>query len=447
MAGEGGNIIRNISGKSYKEAEMITKDASKGALDFKSPKENTFYGKDGGKKFADYEEKKKEKTLLVKKIKGPIDPSTNKVVNIIEKGKAYNYEVIEFSRTPTKSELKNLKWAIQYDEGKMDDAPKVLGEEKISHFVSSEKQASKVRIYAYFEAPSKNVNVNVSIKGFKFPMLIIQGKHKKGKNDDNTAVASDLLYGDYPENEVGIKRLKKELYEEEFNKSLKAENKDWLKTKEETADLIAKNLSEVRIEKIKQFLKKDNDQLFSIFRDDMWYFASGDLKNVAQDMVDKVKANAGGEYSNTTLTHAVIAHEKSKAFIKGVQDTVKNYISSNKGEIDKLEITDDKNGILYQQLIKNKVDRPIFHDKISGLGITINDVWAYQVYITSYKRNGDNYEMNLEIIYWDHFGLDYPDIHKFGNDIFSAWFILQHFRSFKPLITKIDIVHKFTGKL
>ena len=51
---EGGNIIRNIFGKSYKEAESITKDASKGALDFKSPKENTFYGKDGGKKFGDY---------------------------------------------------------------------------------------------------------------------------------------------------------------------------------------------------------------------------------------------------------------------------------------------------------------------------------------------------------------------------------------------------------
>lgn len=57
---EGGNIIRNIFGKSYKEAESITKDASKGALDFKSPKENTFYGKDGGKKFGDYEEKKEE---------------------------------------------------------------------------------------------------------------------------------------------------------------------------------------------------------------------------------------------------------------------------------------------------------------------------------------------------------------------------------------------------
>ena len=39
---ESGNIIRNIFGKSYREAESITINASKGALDFKSPKENTF---------------------------------------------------------------------------------------------------------------------------------------------------------------------------------------------------------------------------------------------------------------------------------------------------------------------------------------------------------------------------------------------------------------------
>ncbi|AYN04046.1 hypothetical protein [Flavobacterium sp. 140616W15] len=149
MAGESGNIIRNISGKSYKEAESITKDASKGALDFKSPKENTFYGKDGGKKFADYEAKKEEKTLLVKKIKGPIDPSTNKAVDIIEKGKAYNYEAIEFSRTPKKSELKSLKWGIQYDEGEINEAVAVKGLDAISYNVPKGSSVSKLKVYAF----------------------------------------------------------------------------------------------------------------------------------------------------------------------------------------------------------------------------------------------------------------------------------------------------------
>ena len=77
------------------------------------------------------------------------------------------------------------------------------------------------------------------------------------------------------------------------------------------------------------------------------------------------------------------------------------------------------------------------------IGITINDVWAYQVYITKFEVNGNNYEMKLNYVYYDHFGLDYPDIQKFDYDIFIAWFILQHFRGYKPFITSIKFTSKF----
>jgi hypothetical protein len=60
MIGESGNIIRNIFGTSYKEAESITINASEGPLSFKSPKEITFHGKNGGKKFGDYVVKEEE---------------------------------------------------------------------------------------------------------------------------------------------------------------------------------------------------------------------------------------------------------------------------------------------------------------------------------------------------------------------------------------------------
>jgi hypothetical protein len=100
---------------------------------------------------------------------------------------------------------------------------------------------------------------------------------------------------------------------------------------------------------------------------------------------------------------------------------------------------------LYQDWVDDGIDNPKFSDKMSGLGITINDVWAYQVYITKYKTNGNNFEMNLKYIYYDHFGLDYPDIQKFNKDIFYSWFVLQHFRGFRPFITKIDIVGEFKG--
>jgi len=53
--------------------------------------------------------------------------------------------------------------------------------------------------------------------------------------------------------------------------------------------------------------------------------------------------------------------------------------------------------------------------------------------------------MKLNYIYWDHFGLDFPDIQKFDKDIFYSWFVLQHFRGYKPLTTKIDIVGELKG--
>lgn len=162
MAGEGGNIIRNVFGTSYKEAESIMKDASKGLLDFKSPHENTFYGKKGGKKLDEYQHKKSHE-LLVKKLRGPIDPATNKIVDIIEKGKAYNYEAIEFSRTPTISELKNLKWGIKYDEGEMVEAISVKGLKGISFKVPKERNIKKLKIYTFFKAPSENVCVDKEI--------------------------------------------------------------------------------------------------------------------------------------------------------------------------------------------------------------------------------------------------------------------------------------------
>lgn len=172
MAGEGGNITRNVFGKSYKEAESIFKDASKGALNFKSPNESTFYGKKGGKKFDEYKAKDNQ-TLLVKKINGPIDPATNKVVETIEKGKAYNYEAVEFSRIPTKSELKNLKWGIKYDNGEIAEATQIKGLKGISYNVPKERNINKLKVYAFFTEASENVSVEVYLQHLR---LVITDK-------------------------------------------------------------------------------------------------------------------------------------------------------------------------------------------------------------------------------------------------------------------------------
>ena len=65
---EGGNIIRNIGGTSYREAESIIIDASEGDLNFTSPKGINFYGKDGGKKFGEYVVKEEENKVCACKV-------------------------------------------------------------------------------------------------------------------------------------------------------------------------------------------------------------------------------------------------------------------------------------------------------------------------------------------------------------------------------------------
>lgn len=179
MAGEGGNIIRNVFGKSYKEAEHIMKDASKGTLDFKSPQENTFYGKKGGKKFDEYQGKGETQSLLVKAVKCYEDIECTKEVKIIKKGVKYYFKATQYSRTPSKSELKALKWAIQYDDTPLANASQVTGEEKISYIVPKDRKISKLRVYAFFKFPEQNVRAEVSFKVLEPIIIYICGYWNK----------------------------------------------------------------------------------------------------------------------------------------------------------------------------------------------------------------------------------------------------------------------------
>jgi len=172
MVGEGGNIVRNVFGKSYKEAEHIMKDASKGTLDFKSPQENTFYGKKGGKKFDEYQAKEQTKQLQVKAVKCYEDFACTKEVKIIENGKSYFFKAIQYNRKPTKLELKSLKWAIQYDDTNLANAPQVTGEEKISYAVPKDRNIAKLRVYAFFK-DSEKVNTEVFLQHLR---LVITDK-------------------------------------------------------------------------------------------------------------------------------------------------------------------------------------------------------------------------------------------------------------------------------
>lgn len=160
MAREGGNIIRNVFGKSYKEAGSITKDASKGSLDFKSPKENTFHGKKGGKKFDEYKTKK-DQTLLVEKVEGPLDDNGKKVDKPKE-GVQYWFKAT-FNRSASKSEYKKLMWLTKINGIPI---PWIFVYSAISgntQTIQVKIPCYNMRVYAYFKSPIDKVSVEVKL--------------------------------------------------------------------------------------------------------------------------------------------------------------------------------------------------------------------------------------------------------------------------------------------
>jgi hypothetical protein len=94
-------------------------------------------------------------------------------------------------------------------------------------------------------------------------------------------------------------------------------------------------------------------------------------------------------------------------------------------------------------------------DNALGLRITWNDTWAYEVFIKKYElKNSGEYILTYEVILYDHFGLDLPDIEKFYKyqlwgigDGFQSWFVLQHLWNYPPFITKMSFVEKMKGNL
>lgn len=75
-----------------------------------------------------------------------------------------------------------------------------------------------------------------------------------------------------------------------------------------------------------------------------------------------------------------------------------------------------------------KFDRNL--DKVNGLGLTVHDMYATQVTMTSLNVSKNAYEANVHYRMQDHFGLDSNDItHWLYShwDAFKICFVLQHY--------------------
>lgn len=175
---EGGNIVRTTLGTSHKEAETIGIRATKENLEFTSPDEVRFNGKEGGKKFGDFK-KTDELELRVVKIDGPFD-SENKKVENITKGQQYSYRVLKFNRIPKKEELISLKWAIQFDDKTITNMPNVFGS-KVAYFtIPKSANLNLFSVYAFVFKIDNTIKINVEVnnKYYRFnPLSYAKGKY------------------------------------------------------------------------------------------------------------------------------------------------------------------------------------------------------------------------------------------------------------------------------
>ncbi|RZK11831.1 MAG: DUF3289 family protein, partial [Flavobacterium sp.] len=192
----------------------------------------------------------------------------------------------------------------------------------------------------------------------------------------------------------------------------------------------------------------DNKHLFESFENmvDTFFTKDSDLKKVALKMVARFKKSSGKDFSDPVLTKAAEHHPTTEQFCKRIETGIQNILRLNHGDVTSLSTSE-------VSLDSRPYGRPQFgslDDLMNGLKIMINDIWAYEIIIDNYTSDKSNYYITYRIILWDNFGLDYPDLQQTLNYFqpgFRSWFVLQHYKSFRPFINKMEFKRQFRGKI
>lgn len=181
--------------------------------------------------------------------------------------------------------------------------------------------------------------------------------------------------------------------------------------------------------------RETDEQLAERLRSLLSWLSVGEMRTVANDMLRRFLSGSGKTYENEILNREV---QKNPAF----RQYHKNFINDLDSALKRNHY--DPNGINPAVSMK-LLNFSSFDDKWQGLGITIHSINCGTL----------DWSCNIHYALYDHFGLDWADIEKFGDtwippgasNAFKAWFILQHYRSAKPFFTKIHVTeyvnHRF----
>ena len=182
-----------------------------------------------------------------------------------------------------------------------------------------------------------------------------------------------------------------------------------------------------------------DDQLFSAFRTmAVDIFSSGELVANTNAMIDKLKRNEGGEYTNAVLTRKAREHDSTKRFLANLRGK----LSASLGKLD-----GDAGKVTRVPRIPSPVYGTLKDKFMGGLTIAVNDTWAYEVVLVDYEMTGPHaYRARVTVRIYDHFGLDKADLEdKAINALagFRAWLLLQRVRGYKPFVTRIEFDEQF----
>jgi hypothetical protein len=167
------------------------------------------------------------------------------------------------------------------------------------------------------------------------------------------------------------------------------------------------------------------------------YVSTGDLENIAKQMVERFYVGAGGYYKDADLNKII---KNNPYFINYHNKFQADFQSlAQKTSIDKL--------IHFPIMELGRFDFPTKSTElITGLVIIIHQVWAIKISLKNVTLDYKNSQGSGTLVYtlYDHFGLDWEDVIKFGDypiagNGFKAWYILQHYRNAKPFITEVNI--------
>jgi hypothetical protein len=403
-----------------------------------------------------------EKKVLVEKVEGEAESFT---------GQTITYSITQYSEIPSAEDKKNVKWEL-----KIDGISKPIKEtgESVKIRVEKDWAGKTIIVMPYLNKPTEDISVKTKVVTWDLPRVLTETAQKEGLEVDGKR-ARDMHVGYY--NTTTRKLIHTD---EEF--SIEKIKNDY-----------------VRDKIFKEEIYLSDNELFSRFEKLIKATSIGALERNNLAMLDKFRQvkttsplnNKGfiDTYSNSILTEEVFDHPNTVEFIRRINEQFQTIITRERGNINKVDLS-EKIDYDHRPRFSTPLDPhdPLAivdngnYDILKGLMIAINDTWGFRVTATDYDLASDpnSYQAKMQVKIFDGFGLDIEDIDKFGHldkhknktllfpllfpratratiatrdlikiagEGFRAWFILQHFKGYRPFITEMEKTLTFQGSI